>query len=86
MDSSVTPDTASGSTVASSVAHSSTPTRHTTGLLTRLLRPNKERRVPSGPSSSLVVIVAEEVGSEPESGPERKAVRFGDVEEEEDES
>jgi hypothetical protein len=84
VNSSVTPDTASGSTVSSSVAHPSTPTRHTSGLLTRFLRPNKERRVPSAASSSLVVIVAEPDGSEPEPGPERKAVRFGDVAEEEE--
>ncbi|KAH9975725.1 hypothetical protein BGW80DRAFT_61159 [Lactifluus volemus] len=45
VNSSVTPDTASGSTVSSSVAHPSTPTRHTSRLLTRFLRPNKERRV-----------------------------------------
>jgi hypothetical protein len=84
VNSSVTPDTASGSTVSSSVAHPSTPTRHTSRLLTRFLRPNKERRVPSAASSSLVVIVAEPDGSEPEPGPERKAVRFGDVAEEEE--
>ncbi|KAI0251798.1 hypothetical protein BJV78DRAFT_409510 [Lactifluus subvellereus] len=70
--SSMTPDTASASTVASSV-HSSTPTRP--GLLARFLGA-KER---GAASSSLVVVIAEH-----ESGPERKAVRFGGVEEEEE--
>ncbi|KAI0299327.1 hypothetical protein BC826DRAFT_1173940 [Russula brevipes] len=74
--SSVTPDTASASTVASSVLPP-TPTRSSarSGLLARLL--GKER----GAASPLVAIVAE---SEPE--PERKAVRFRGLKEEDEPS
>ena len=78
--SSVTPDTASASTVASSVAPS-TPTRSSgTGLLARFL--GKERGGGAA-ARALVVLadVADEPGREP---PERKAVRFGGLKEEDE--
>ncbi|KAI0306075.1 hypothetical protein B0F90DRAFT_1695832 [Multifurca ochricompacta] len=73
--SSLTPDTASASTVASSLPPP-TPTRRTSprsGLLARFL--GKNRGAVTAPP--LVVVVGR---------PERKAVRFGGVEEEEEES
>ncbi|KAH9967483.1 hypothetical protein BC827DRAFT_596092 [Russula dissimulans] len=72
--SSMTPDTASSSTVASSILLS-TPTSRSTrsGILTRFL--GKER----GAASTQVAIIAE-----PEPEPERKAVRFHGVEEEDE--
>ena len=76
--SSVTPDTASASTVASSVAPS-TPTRSSgAGLLARFL--GKERG--GGAARTLVVLADnDEPVREP---PERKAVRFGGLKEEDE--